>query len=619
MYDNEEEIRRKRRILFIIIGIVAFLILVLILILISRATKKETPKVIDGNLECGLIVTKGTANSQGVYTSEVLVEFDESKLKMVSPDYTLVKKKIGIRDSNNNKETYLATTSAHYVLHGYVQDSAGNRGTCDLEFDVNISTPTCELEIQKGTLGENEWYTSDVEIGFKSMGTGSDTASIVKYYIEKDVINVDTSEVIRQDQPAESIATYVFKDDMSADFTGYVIDSNGTEGTCKITVKKDATLPECSLKVTKGTLDSKGQYTDNPVIEFNEVKDSVSDIAAKGIGIAENYTEASYTVEKEGTTVVNGYVKDNAGNSGSCALEIKRPTKQAPTCTLSPKGGSYTGGLEITVNPSAVSPATVTSYGISTKATLNNNKTYKITSAGTYTIYGMVKDSNGLTGTCSETYKITGENPQPTGDLLASVVKVGDFVNYDAGNWTSTAAVPTRNGQFGGYNSGQSKNSSVKCFASQETTGTPKNGWVVLSVANDKVTLVHAGTPECYYHGTDASASTAISKINARASGYINSKYAESARILNCGDNGVNCVNGTKLTTPYVAESNYYVHITNTHYFLPTAKSSNVLWGVSYSGTVRGYSEHSFGIRPVVVLKSDVRTTGKQNNTWVLK
>lgn len=606
MYDNEEEIQRKRRKLFFIIGVIVFLILLLIIILIVRAGSKKKPTTENDELGCELIVTKGTHNAQNVYTSEVVVEFDESKIKLISPEYTLTKKKIGVTDNARNTETYRITKSGNYKLHGYIQDSAGNRGMCDLDLVVNISTPSCELEVQGGTLGENDWYITDVEIGFKTMTTNSDTSSIVKYYIEKDNSNIENGEVIRAEQPQESVATYTFKDDMSATFTGYVIDSNGTEGTCNITVKKDSTVPTCSLKVTSGTLNNKGQYTDNPTVEINEATDSVSDIAAKGIGVAENYTETSYKVMEDGTTVVNGYVKDNAGNKGTCSLEINRPAKIPPTCTLTPGSNTYTDSVTITVNASATSPATVKNFGIAENATLNGQKTITINGVGQHTVYGMVEDSNGLTGTCSGTYTIK-KNSTPTEYVLASKVKVGDKVRYDAGNWDKTAAVPTKNEEFGGYTSGQSKNNSVKCWSKQEP-GTPANGWVVLSVSGGKVTLVHAGTPECYLHASNSNNS--INKINARASAYINSKYAESARILNCGDPGVNCTSNATLSSP---------HLTNTHYYLPTAKSSSVLWGVSYKGTVAGYSQRALGIRPVVVLKSDVKTTGQQNGEWVLK
>lgn len=603
MYDNEEEIRRKRRNLFIIIGVVVFLILLLIIILILKANKKTTPKPVEKEISCSLGVKDGIQpNAEGVYTQVIEVYFESIK-----PENEAWKKKaIGTIDNSRNQETYKITKSGTYQLHGYLQDSTGVKKQCDKTFVVNLSAPSCTLEVKSGTLGQNDWYLTDVEVGFATMSSGSETVSIVKYYIEKEVTDLDTSKTIRADAPENNIEKYVVTDDQTTNLVGYVIDSNGMEGICKISVKKDSTKPSCKLKVVSGTMGSSG-YTDNPVVGFSETTDTISDIAEKGVGESKTYDNDTYTVTKSGTTTVYGYVKDNAGNEETCSLEVKKassggsggsggdstPQKTSnPSCNINASGtvssgSTYLGNVTLNMTTSTTNGAKVTSYGLAETQTTNGKNTITITSAGKHTVYGMVKDSYGNVGYCEKEITIK------SGTILANVAQVGQYVSYDAGSWSSTVAIPTKEGEFGGYKSGTTRSTGVNCLTLQENS--PKSGWVVLSVANGKVTLVHAGTPECFKHYYTSS--TSISKINARANTYLNSTYAESARILNCGDYGVTCTENTQLSD---------MHTTNTHYFLPTAKSNDTLWAVRYSGKVTGASDRAFGIRPVVVLKSTV-------------
>ena len=185
MYDTEEEIRRKRRNLFIIIGIIVFLILLLIIFLLTRGSgKKKT--VVDNNIEltCELEVKNGvTPNNNGIYSQQVEVGF--KSIGNVSKEYQLTKQTVGTSDSSRNKDTYSISKSGTYHLHGYVQDSVGHKGTCDLDVEVSLTKPSCELQVTKGTEGDNYWFRSDVEVGFKEMNSNNPSNSIVKYYIEK--------------------------------------------------------------------------------------------------------------------------------------------------------------------------------------------------------------------------------------------------------------------------------------------------------------------------------------------------------------------------------------------------------------------------------------------------
>lgn len=636
MYDNEEEIKRKRKNLLIIIGVVILLIILLLIFLFTRGSgKKEKPEPTKKNLECKLEVKNGIKpNANGVYSEKVEVGFASVQKISDSAEHEVSFERIGKTENDAYKkakknQTYKIQASGEFHLTGYVEDKSGNSGTCEIVVKVNISNPECELEVTKGKLGSNDFYTSDVEVGFKSMSSNSDTTSIVKYYIEKETIDLETNKVLRADPPKDNVEKYTVKENQTTSLIGYVIDSNGNEGSCTITVKKDSEKPTCKLKVVSGT-PSNGVYKDEPTIGFEETSDSVSDVAAKGVGITKNYSQETFTVTANGTTKVYGYIKDNAGNENVCSIDIKRPNPTTPnpppgpsktskpTCTIKLAGTStgsntYIGQVQAILSSSTTNGASITQYGIAENQTLNGQTKVNITSAGSHTVYGMAKDSYGNIGYCSLSFTIKN------GRLLSSVAKPGQYVNYDAGVWTTTS--PTERKQDGftwGYTSGQSKNNSgSKCFEQDYANGIqPQNGWIVLSVTNGKVVLVHAGVPECMYHDKVTASNTFLTKLNARANEYLNRNYAESASILSCNSPGMNGCQGTS-----VDKTNYKFHATGRHYYLASPKDGISIWGVRASGSLTGFTYRSNGVRPVVVLKSTILTTGgngSQSSPWLI-
>ena len=141
---------------------------------------------------------------------------------------------------------------------------------------------------------------------------------------------------------------------------------------------------------------------------------------------------------------------------------------------------------------------------------------------------------------------------------IASKVKVGDYVNYDAGTWTAedlakitssagsptlhstvndtttgNQALPTTQGQFGGFELGQSRNTNSTPYSSSYNPRTA--GWRVWDIdsTTGEVTLISAGHSETYYHANGQSVASANILKNRNCAMYENS-YAKtgSAHIL---------------------------------------------------------------------------------------
>ena len=220
------------------------------------------------------------------------------------------------------------------------------------------------------------------------------------------------------------------------------------------------------------------------------------------------------------------------------------------------------------------------------------------------------------------------------GELLADKVQIGDFVNYTAGKWTSTKDID--NSTFislGGYSLGQSRDSNtLTCGGDSQY-----DGWRVLAIDDNNVKLIHAGIPECMKVDVSKWDSTRGSHIDYYESfinnvsnwqDYINEDYAEYASIFSLDefeywDENIKKTSDTLAVQGYSYETmiiNTLIHI----------QANYVLGGVSneqykfidanptYSQLTQSslISYYSLGVRPVVTLKKDVKTSGAITNTY---
>ena len=170
------------------------------------------------------------------------------------------------------------------------------------------------------------------------------------------------------------------------------------------------------------------------------------------------------------------------------------------------------------------SGATVIAEGENFKVTFTNGHVYTVKNNGV--IETGENDGNGVT--VAEIFDSNGKNETDEG-YNAAKLHIGDFINYDAGNWTQEEidnikvglkdspvkasgdeALPSTGFQFGGFKAGTSK--SGNATPSDSTYNYVKEnreaitGWRLFDVNTDgSIVLISAGCPEDYYHpsGTD--------------------------------------------------------------------------------------------------------------------
>ena len=107
-----------------------------------------------------------------------------------------------------------------------------------------------------------------------------------------------------------------------------IADKAGRETECPVNVYVDKDAPTCEIKVDSyDTVSSDGWYGgDAPVVKLTSKTDGLSGVATYGIGTSKKDHDFNKTTTYEvepGISVIYGYVRDEAGNVGTCSVEVK--------------------------------------------------------------------------------------------------------------------------------------------------------------------------------------------------------------------------------------------------------------------------------------------------------
>lgn len=172
--------------------------------------------------------------------------------------------------------------------------------------NIDKIAPTCNVVVARGTLGENGWYKSDIELSVNGLDDGG--SGINQNY------NGLKNKKITKDTDANGTT-----------IKATIKDNAGNTGECSTTIKVDKTKPKCTITPT-GKKGNNNWYTGDITFSINGTDN--------GSGINQSYdglTTKKITTDTNGTRIT-GTVKDNAGNvSDNCSISVKRdatpPTK----------------------------------------------------------------------------------------------------------------------------------------------------------------------------------------------------------------------------------------------------------------------------------------------------
>lgn len=401
---------------------------------------KPTEKT--GDVSCELTVSKGTKGTNGWYTSDVVVNFKSKKTTTSGAKIT--EYGIGTSTTYGKNDSYTVKNDGSSTIYGYVKDSKGKSSVCSIVVKKDTEKPSCSLDVLSGTKN-SDGYITDVKVGFDSRNeniSGIDGYGV--YITQKPYYNSKTSYLV-----TEYGTTKVY---------GYIKDKAGNTAICSKDVKKVKVTedkysePSCSLEVTKGTLGNNNWYTSDVVLGFKSKKTTNgATITSYGLGTKETYdNKNNYTISSDGSKTIYGYVKDSKGNTAVCSISVKRDATK-PDCSLSVTKGTtkssyYVSDVTLRFKSKTDATSGINSYGIGKSATYSNNTSYKITTNGTHTVYGYVKDNAGNTNTCS--IKVTKKDIEYEYEYKKTW---GDSYSEWSG-WTTKTYDPSNPPKFGSTN-----------------------------------------------------------------------------------------------------------------------------------------------------------------------
>ena len=215
----------------------------------------------------------------------------------------------------------------------------------------------------------------------------------------------------------------------------------------------DNTKPTCTI-TDSGQKGSNQWYTGNVTLKMT-TSDKESGVASYGMNTANSAvyngtTQMTLTYDTKSQTYY-GFVKDRAGNVGTCTKNVKRDTV-APSCTLKSSGtpgnnGWYKGNITISFNSKTDATSGVASYGITTSTNAsygNNSSATQTADTKGITYYGYVKDAAGHTNKCSISVK--KDTTAPT----CTVTKSGTVGNNSWYKSNVTVKLSSRNDSTSG-------------------------------------------------------------------------------------------------------------------------------------------------------------------------
>jgi hypothetical protein len=231
-------------------------------------------------------VISGTSGANGWYTSNVTIDWT-----VTDPESSFTV--IGCADTTISSETTGTTSSCSAT-------STGGTSNDSITIKIDKTAPSAGLSITGGTLGSNDWYTSDVTV--QTSGTDSISGA-----------SCTAAQTVSTETPGVNV-------------NGSCTNGAGlTTNASPLTVKLDKTAPVVSLSVTAGDSGNNGWYTSDVIVHTSGSESMSSPITCS--------PDQSQTAETVGANF-NGSCTNAAGLTGNASTLNIKLDKTNPTITF---------------------------------------------------------------------------------------------------------------------------------------------------------------------------------------------------------------------------------------------------------------------------------------------
>ena len=346
-----------------------------------------------------------------------------------------------------------------------VKDTSGNESTVVKKEITNIDKviPGCSITLGNNNVKkhDNDYFWENVPIKLNK-----DDANGAPDYATSGTRNYGLKNSSGLEYNGNDTGTQT-ADANGHTWYGYVRDNAGNLNSCNVKVYKDTVNPSCTL-TKSGTVGVEEWYRSNVTLSFSDKKDNNnSNGVQSGLAYWQINTTSgdpsSWTTQNSNTQTTDtsstdwyGHVKDKAGHTARCKINVKRDTVSPPKCDISHSGtygldSWYVSNVSISMTTYSDERSGLYSYGI---GGYNSKKSDTHTTDGTNLSYtGYVKDKAGNTNSCTtSTFKRDATPP------VCSYKKTGiyytDGIDGEIHCTDNLAGIKTSYpevGSFGGY------------------------------------------------------------------------------------------------------------------------------------------------------------------------
>ncbi|MFX0021273.1 MAG: OmpL47-type beta-barrel domain-containing protein [Candidatus Hermodarchaeota archaeon] len=327
---------------------------------IDNASWVETVNIlevkIDKSLPTATPTLTGILGENGWYTSDVTISLTASDaisdVDYILYDYTYIGPFQGpavirfpLIPSLVYEEPFTIVWEGQFLIRVWVNDTAGHIYTMDFEVDIDKTPPTTTATLE-GILGENGWYTSDVNVALTATDDYSGV-NFTEYSYDNVIWETYVTPLTVQ---AEGVTTIYYR---STDNASWVEPVNIIE------VKIDKTLPTV-IPTLIGDLCENGWYRSDVTVSLTGFDDisgvdtilyRIKTVPPIGIPTIEEpvppkiYT-GPFTITAEGYRIIRVWVNDTTGHIYDMSIHVKID-KTSPITTVSLSGNLGENGWYI--------------------------------------------------------------------------------------------------------------------------------------------------------------------------------------------------------------------------------------------------------------------------------